>query len=316
MHATTTKRPKRKRTMGSIVTATTISAVFLSSCSLAHSLILPHPSSSGRIPTDLSVSSISSWAYSDYVPVAEIIPQAFGFQDYMDVLVQRAPKTPTTVDRAKTAATSKKWKVFCDLDGVLVDFEAGINRVFPNEPGIHHVDDSFRRKAMWRQLEASGNFFEVFPWTDCGKSLWQAILPLEPDILTGCPSHASSRTEKYNWCTRELGIPLVHIDKAGKLFQHYHVNNGKSNHNGHQNNNNNRSSSRNANRVITCWSYNKHHESGPNRVLIDDRESLREAWEAKGGVFIHHNGDLRRTLMQMVEHGILCPQKLGNQGLL
>ena len=155
---------------------------------------------------------------------------------------------------------------------------------------------------MWRRIQASGSFFEVLPWTDCGRTLWKAISHLEPDILTGVPPHASSRIEKYNWCTRELGIPLTHVDKAGQLFQHYQVNN--SNH------------SQKASRVITCWSYNKHYESGPNRVLIDDRESLREAWEAKGGIFVHHNGDLSRTLKQLVDHGIVSRNQMEQQGFM
>ena len=37
---------------------------------------------------------------------------------------------------------------------------------------------------------------------------------------------------------------------------------------------------------------NKQKFSGPNCVLIDDRGDLREAWEARGGIFIHHTSAL------------------------
>lgn len=39
-------------------------------------------------------------------------------------------------------------------------------------------------------------------------------------------------------------------------------------------------------------------------VLIDDRESLREAWENAGGIFIHHI-DTKTTIQKLKEYGIL-----------
>ena len=39
-------------------------------------------------------------------------------------------------------------------------------------------------------------------------------------------------------------------------------------------------------------------------VLIDDRESLRKAWEDKGGIFVHHTST-RRTLELLRKKGIL-----------
>jgi hypothetical protein len=56
--------------------------------------------------------------------------------------------------------------------------------------------------------------------------------------------------------------------------------------------------------VITCWSRNKHYESKKNHVLIDDRMSLREAWEGNGGIFVHHTS-AERTLQILKEKGII-----------
>lgn len=39
-------------------------------------------------------------------------------------------------------------------------------------------------------------------------------------------------------------------------------------------------------------------------VLIDDRLDLRENWEARGGIFVHHT-NTKRTLRKLVQHGIL-----------
>ncbi|CAM9569238.1 unnamed protein product, partial [Phaeothamnion confervicola] len=37
--------------------------------------------------------------------------------------------------------------------------------------------------------------------------------------------------------------------------------------------------------VITCMSRDKHRHAKPGSILIDDRHP---AWEAAGGVFVHH----------------------------
>ena len=40
-------------------------------------------------------------------------------------------------------------------------------------------------------------------------------------------------------------------------------------------------------------------------MLIDDRLDLKADWEAKGGIFIHHNGNAQDTIAQLRDHGIL-----------
>ena len=59
-----------------------------------------------------------------------------------------------------------------------------------------------------------------------------------------------ARTQKQEWCRVHLGLPVSS--------------------------------------VITCLSKNKHEYSSRHHILIDDRESHRDRWESKGGVFIHH----------------------------
>ncbi len=52
--------------------------------------------------------------------------------------------------------------------------------------------------------------------------------------------------------------------------------------------------------VITCMTSEKHLHSAPNHVLIDDRLTLKAAWEAKGGTFVHHQS-LDQTIAQLVQ---------------
>jgi hypothetical protein len=195
---------------------------------------------------------------------------------------------------SQRVAEQPEIRVYCDLDGVLVDFEAGIRNIFPDltkEFSSFHIPD-LKRSTMWQKVKDADAFFEQLPWTRDGKRLWQAIRHLQPDILTGVPNHPSSRVEKLRWCERELGVQVNHIDMAGHFRTHLNMNArkvlpGKCN-------------------VITCWSDNKHYESRPNAVLIDDRLCLREKWEAAGGIFVHHDGDMDATLEKLRQIGLIA----------
>lgn len=195
--------------------------------------------------------------------------------------------------RSEAASSQSSFKVFCDLDGVLVDFEHGVRQLLPDKEIMPQLAD-LERSVMWKSVREADAFFEHLGWTQEGRQLWSAIQHLSPDILTGVPIHPSSRAEKYRWCLRELGAEFQHVDKACP-YTH-----------GHRLLSSDKSSSDDSAKVITCWSSNKHYESGPGHVLIDDREALREAWERKGGIFIHHQpGNLQGTMDQLRQHGIL-----------
>jgi hypothetical protein len=204
--------------------------------------------------------------------------------------------------KVQVVSAPKQFKVFCDLDGVLVDFEQGIRHLFPDEPHNTFSIENLHRPTMWARAKTN-SFFEHLAWAPGGKQLWSAIQHLEPDILTGCPEYRDSRTEKFKWCQRELGLDqqnMRHVDMAGHLWGHRNVNGV--------------CRSEEATHIITCWSYNKYHESGPGAVLIDDRISLKAAWEKAGGIFIYHRtGDVDATLRQLYDHGILEEDASGFQ---
>jgi hypothetical protein len=253
-------------------------------------------------PTDSwSAYSSASWTsstpynttgYSSPDEYTNTAVMSFPYPELQQVL--RQPRTATA-----TTTQEQQFQIYCDLDGVLVDFESGIRSLFPNLPqtGVSsfHIPD-LKRHTMWARVQQADSFFATLPWTVDGKRLWQAIRPHQPTILTGVPAHKSSRTEKLVWCQRELGVQVQHVDKAGMLWTHLPTlpyNNNAKNEDG-------------VCTVITCWSDNKHYESGPNAVLIDDREFLRERWEAKGGIFVHHDGNVDATLQKLKDAGVLC----------
>jgi hypothetical protein len=89
--------------------------------------------------------------------------------------------------------------LYCDLDGVLVDFEQGVQNKFGKSP------DKLNKNMMWAVLRKSPNFYDKLPWMPKGRSLWEAIKEYNPVILTGCPRGGWSEEDKRNWCARELG---------------------------------------------------------------------------------------------------------------
>jgi len=196
-----------------------------------------------------------------------------------------ATTTPATTHQSPTTTA---FKIYCDLDGVLVDFGKGVHQVCGHRP--EHLSKS----RMWSLLAKQDGFYTNLPWMKGGRELWNAIRPLGPDILTGVPMYPKARVEKALWCQRELGISTNHVDMAGHKSTHVVVS-GRKQH-GMTN-------------VITCWSKNKHHEvkqQYSRAVLIDDREELGIMWERAGGIFIHHTpGHVEPTLTKLKEHGIL-----------
>jgi hypothetical protein len=89
--------------------------------------------------------------------------------------------------------------LYCDLDGVLVDFDQGIQNRFGKSP------DELNKNMMWAVLRKSPNFYAKLPWMSKGRTLWEAIKDYNPVILTGCPRGGWSEEDKRNWCARELG---------------------------------------------------------------------------------------------------------------
>ena len=159
------------------------------------------------------------------------------------------------------------------------------------------TDELPNQGMMWGAIGRVDDFYANLPWTSDGKKLWYKLKThtTNTDILTGVSRTIKHRAEKFAWCQRELGIIVNHVDMAGKKSAHELVTGKRKNKEGVAN-------------VITCWSRNKHCESKANHILIDDRLSLKEKWEERGGIFVHHTST-DKTLTILREKGILLGEE-------
>ena len=100
-----------------------------------------------------------------------------------------------------------KYKIFCDMDGVLVDFNKGYYEL----TGID-IGDSFRNDVnFWNPINKAGyDFWINLEWMPDGKTLWDYIKKYEPLLLSAPSNKIDSRIGKRDWVKRELpGVRLI-----------------------------------------------------------------------------------------------------------
>jgi hypothetical protein len=95
---------------------------------------------------------------------------------------------PATPQHAPPAASSHMQPgptaIFCDLDGVLADFDSGFQDLTGRNPGELSSD------AVWKKIMTTSDFFARLAPYDHTQTLWQAIndaSDVPPRILTGLP---------------------------------------------------------------------------------------------------------------------------------
>ena len=139
-------------------------------------------------------------------------------------------------------------KIFCDLDGVLVDFDSGVKKILKKSP------DQLPEGLMWAVIKKTPDFYNKLDWMPDGKELWNFIKDFQGvQLLTGVPRGSSGAggavNQKNSWCRRELGTKY---------------------------------------NVICCSTKDKPLYATKGAILIDDRLKIADEWIAKGGIFIHH----------------------------
>jgi hypothetical protein len=99
-----------------------------------------------------------------------------------------------------------KYKIYCDMDGVLIDFDKGYEKLTGRDiRGQHLTDESF-----WGPINRAGyDFWFNLEWMSDGKKLWGYIEKYNPELLSAPSRQPDSRVAKHDWVKKHLeGVTL------------------------------------------------------------------------------------------------------------
>lgn len=157
------------------------------------------------------------------------------------------------------------YKIYCDMDGVLTDFESRFEHysgMLPKEYENKHGITGF-----WNliDVQVGVKFWAGMPWMPQGQALWNFISPYKPDLLTSPSRDNNSRLGKNIWVKN-------HLSPKPK--------------------------------VIFAYSKDKQRYANENSILIDDKKSNINEWTASGGIAIRcKDGDVNHVIEKLKELG-------------
>lgn len=157
-----------------------------------------------------------------------------------------------------------KYKIYCDLDGVLADFDGQFEYYTGFAP--KEYKETYGEKPFWDTINNIGEiYWSAMPFMPEGKLLWNFIRPYKPTILSSPSRQEESKTGKQKWVDRNLSpSPPLIFARAEQKHQY-------------------------ANKV---------------RILIDDREDTIQRWRAAGGIgILCKEGNSKEVIEKLKELG-------------
>lgn len=141
-----------------------------------------------------------------------------------------------------------QYKIFCDMDGVLCDFDNRFEQFSGMPP--REYESKYDTKKFWELIDdkIGYTFWSKMSWMKDGKQLWAYISKYKPVLLSAPSQKSSSRYGKRLWVEENLpGTKLILAKRE-----------------------------------------NKKDYSKSNRILIDDRDDNINEWISYGGIGILH----------------------------
>ena len=114
------------------------------------------------------------------------------------------------------AAQVSQYKIYCDMDGVLCDFD----KRFEQFGGMssREYEAKYGTKKFWELIDKVGaDFWSKIPWMTEGKQLWNHIKQYNPSLLSAPSQDYSSRYGKKLWVQENMpGTRLILAKRANK----------------------------------------------------------------------------------------------------
>ena len=187
----------------------------------------------------------------------------------------------TGVEKKDEEMREKKYVIFCDMDGVLVDFDegykelTGVTTQHADSQGKNEFWGLFRDSLKNKDIPER-SYWANLDWMSDGKQLWDYIKDYNPYVLTA-PSvnfdipfeerykleNNESMQGKTEWVQRLPNMRKIYFRSATR----------------------------------------KADFAGPNKILIDDRKDTIDSWNANGGIGILHTSTAN-TIKQLQELGL------------
>ena len=173
-----------------------------------------------------------------------------------------------------------KYQIYCDMDGVLTDFESRFIEMLKKEGKKYyskeeladitrpkHFEKKFGQDEFWKFIDSFGEeFWSGMNWMPNGQALWKFISPYNPKILSSPSKDSSSRLGKRLWITSYL--------------------------------------SPSPDEIIFAQAHKKQKYATPESILIDDKPSNIEEWAAAGGIALEvKDGEIQSVINKLKELG-------------
>ena len=99
------------------------------------------------------------------------------------------------------------YKIYCDMDGVLADFESGYEKL----TGVDLKGEFQKGDDFWEPISKAGvGFWAGLKWMPDGQKLWDYLKPYKPDLLSAPSREDSSRIGKHVWVKHKIpGTKLI-----------------------------------------------------------------------------------------------------------
>jgi len=173
-----------------------------------------------------------------------------------------------------------KYQIYCDMDGVLTDFEKRFVTLLQQEgPKYYskatiaqvtrpkHFDKLEGTEEFWKFIDQyiGLEFWSEMEWMPNGRELWNFIQPYGPKLLTSPSEDNTSRLGKRLWVKENL-VPAPEV-----LFR---------------------------------FGDAKSDFANENAILIDDKPSNLAAFSAKGGIAIEvKDGEIQSVISKLKQLG-------------